>query len=143
MSDRYLYRAKRIDNGEWVVGYYAVIGKDPVIINKDPATFCLSEGANERRGNEVINIKPHTLCQCIGLKDENNELIYENDICIIRSCVVDEEDGYFKVAWDGDDAQFILRGDGLMVTFDNCYAYECEVVGNTFDNPELLEGAAE
>lgn len=72
MENRYLYRAKRIDNGEWVKG--AVLFHDDdmaTIFNQHPADGSL-------QGFEVdIN----TICQCTGLKDKNVELIWENDIC--------------------------------------------------------------
>ena len=41
--------------------------------------------------------------------------------------------------WDNDAAKFVLNGDGLIVDFDNCYGYDCEVIGSIFNNSELLE----
>lgn len=49
------------------------------------------------------------------------------------------EDGYFKCEWEEDTSRFVLNGDGFTVDFDNYYGYECEVIGNVFDNAELLE----
>lgn len=59
---------------------------------------------------------------------------WENDIVKLP-----DEDDYFKCEWDEDAARFVLNGDGLTVDFDNYYGYECEVVGNIFDNADLLE----
>ena len=66
-------------------------------------------------------------------------LIWENDICIISDGIFDEEDGYFRLDWENEKAMFEFEGTRLIVNFDNVYGYECEVVGNIFDNPGLLE----
>lgn len=87
---------------------------------------------------DIVEIDPETLCQYIGLTDKNGKRIWENDICIIHSSNIDDEDGYFTIAWDEDRERFILDGN-LIVDFDSYYGYECEVIGNIFDKPELLE----
>lgn len=133
MNDRYLFRAKRIDNGEWVEGIlYPGIGLDKWkwIITIVDSVFMHSRS---------FKVDPSTICQCTGLDDKNGNLIWENDICIIRNGVIDEKDGYFRIDWESDRAMFDLEGTGLYASFDNIYGHECEVVGNIFDNPELLE----
>ncbi|MEE0751192.1 YopX family protein [Frisingicoccus sp.] len=130
-----LFKAKRIDNGEWVEG-------------------CLFDGAKFCVIGNVIKFSPYikheqkivgfivdkeTLCQYTGLTDRNDQKIWENDICIIENgTTFDDEDGYFEVGFDEDSARFILDGDGLTVDFDYIYSNDTEVVGNIFDNPELL-----
>lgn len=126
MNDRYLYRAKRKDNGEWVEGLLTIMFGQLHIINP----------YNE---NTAYFIDDSTICQCTGLKDKNGKLIWENDICIIRDGTLDEEDGYFRLDWEDDRAMFEFEGTGLCVNFDNVYGYECEVYGNIFDNPWLIE----
>lgn len=126
MNDRYLFRAKRIDDREWIIGNL----------------ICAPDGRNaisETGGNWMLHeVDPSTICQCTGLKDKNGKLIWENDICIIRDGTLDEE-GYFRLDWEIGRAMFEFEGSGLCVNFDNVYVYECEVVGNIFDNLELLE----
>lgn len=100
-------------------------------------SYYSSESGVERDPFEY-EIDPETICQYTGLTDKNGKRIWENDICIIHSSSIDDEDGYFTIAWDEDGARFILDGN-LIVDFDNCYGYECEVIGNIFDNPELLK----
>lgn len=78
-------------------------------------------------------------CQYTGLKDKNGKEIYESDICIVRDYYVDEEDGYFKIEFDDDTARVVLNGKGLTLDFDNVYSNGCEVIGNVWENPELLE----
>lgn len=132
MNREILFKAKRKNNGEWVEGYYRA---DPDL---DTHYICgwnyyASENGLERQPFEE-EINPDALCQYTGLTDTNNQKIYENDIVEIAG-----EDGYFKCEWKEDTSRFVLDGDGLTVDFDNYYGYECEVVGNIFDNEELLE----
>ena len=128
MQDRYLFRAKRIDNGEWTYGYLYGIWERKYIL--------------WGMTNDVPNmteVAPSTICQCTGLSDKNGKLIWENDICIITDGTLDEEDGYFRLDWEIDRAMFEFEGTGICANFDNVNGYDCEVVGNIFDNPELLE----
>ena len=128
MNDRYLYRAKRIDNDEWTYGYLYGIWERKYILwgmtNNVP---------------DMTEVEPSTICQCTGLKDKNGKMIWENDICIITDGTLDEEDGYFRLDWEIDRAMFEFEGTGICANFDNVSGYDCEVVGNIFDNPELME----
>ena len=128
MNDRYLYRAKRMDNGEWTYGYLYGIWERKYILwgmtNNVP---------------DMTEVEPSTICQCTGLRDKNGKLIWENDICIITDGTLDEEDGYFRLDWEIYRAMFEFEGTGICANFDNVSGYDCEVVGNIFDNPELLE----
>ena len=132
MSNRYLYRAKRKDNGEWVEGYYACY------MNKYGPEY--RENHTIRGGKNILYfVDPSTLCQCTGLNDMDGNLIWEKDVCIINGSGIDEEDGYFVLEWDDSTARFVFEGDCCCVDFDNIYENECEVIGNVFDNPDLLE----
>lgn len=127
MNDRYLFRAKRIDNREWCIGN--------LVYYPDGTT-----DIGETGGDWMIHkVDPSTICQCTGLNDNTGKMIWENDICIIRNGVINEEDGYFRIDWESDQAMFELEGTGICASFDNIYGHECEVVGNIFDNLELLE----
>ena len=128
MNDRYLYRAKQTNTGEWTYGYLYGIWERKYIL--------------WGMTNDVPNmteVAPSTICQCTGLKDKSGKLIWENDICIITDGILDEEDGYFRLDWEIDRAMFEFEGTGICANFDNVSGYDCEVVGNIFDNPELLE----
>ena len=127
MEDRYLFRGKRIDNGEWVVGYiarYGYTGKEKYFIIPNYASDLYA-----------FLIDKNTICQCTGLKDKNGKLIYENDIVKCGNTTV--------VDWNEHFASWCLTKKGWMYHHffgESQEPKDCEVIGNTFDNPELLEG---
>ncbi len=124
-----LFRAKRIDNGEWIEGLPSCD------INGNLTEFEVYRGfAN----CEIADVDSETVCQWTGLTDKNNRKIFEGDICKIHSGPIDEEDGCFSVEWNERDARFALYSEGLTVDFGNYHGHECEVIGNIFDNPDLL-----
>lgn len=75
------------------------------------------------------------LLQCTGLKDKNGKLIFEGDIVDILPEV--ETTGIIK--WSDDLARFVIVYENIQCDFDNYYGYELEVIGNIYENPELLE----
>ena len=126
MQDRYLCKAKRTDNGEWVTGYYVKTVEESYIIVPYKHSTLLGEG-------KTIIVNADTICQCTGLKDKNGKLIWENDIVLIPG---DEEP--CLIVWEDDTARWSIEEYGSCVCdFDNYWGYELEVIGNKFDNPEL------
>ena len=153
MENRYLYKAKRIDGGEWVQGYYVkgsdMYGKATNVIFEPDAIF-YSHGETDG----LADIDPSTICQCTGLKDKNGKLIWENEIISFRR---DNDDCPFqnkdtkkrvgKVFWQGFRADFAIGMGryGSNSLNDDLWKYvqngnRVEVMGNIFDNPELLDG---
>lgn len=129
MNREILFKAKRIDNGEWVEGQYAYI-TNPLTEDGKPIKHLICNGTNIF--NDLID--SDTLCQYTGLTDKNDKKIWENDIVELP-----DAEGYFTCKWEEDAARFVMNGDGLTVDFDNYWSYQTEVAGNIFDNPELLE----
>ena len=77
MEDRYLFKAKRVDNGEWVTGS---------LLTCEDGTCKIATSLLEVKTNGPIlvcayDVDRDTICQCIGLKDKNGKLIWENDVC--------------------------------------------------------------
>ena len=130
-----LFKAKRKDNGKWVEGYYLNIVK----INHFICTGKIKlDGALKGiTAPEMYAIASDTLCQYTGLTDKNGKKIWENDICdtfendskeILRN-VVKFEDGCFKV----------FKKHYLSMHLDCYEESDLKVVGNIFDNADLLE----
>ena len=138
-----LFRGKRIANGKWVSGYY-VVRKRPYFKDKG-ADFehiicdnLVIDDFNDKQFVDTIpitySVDPETVGQYTGLTDTNGRKIFEGDI------VWDSYDeDYGKVEWDNDMAKFIITYSTFTVDFDSVYGEELEIVGNVYDNPELLE----
>ena len=127
-----LFKAKRKDNGEWVEGYYLNIAK----VNHFICTGKIKlDGALKGIvAPEMYAIDPDTLCQYTGLTDKNGKKIWENDIleCGMR----------LRVSWHHFKASWVLSKKGWMYNHffgESVEPEDVEVIGNIFDNPELLE----
>ena len=139
MENRYLFRAKRIDNGEWVEGYY-VKGLDmhdkEVHMIFEPGTIFYSSGETDG----WVEVEASTICRCTGREDKNGKLIFDNDIL----------SGHIDVEFPEDETRkrVVWHENGWCANEPGCDDYEelddfdsenFEVIGNMIDNPELLE----
>ena len=141
-----IFKAKQIDNGEWIEGSlfdngfngeekkYFVGG---LVIEKYNGTAC---DEWDITGIDFCEIDPETICQFTGLTDKNGKKIWENDIC-------DRKEKYLEVVkmtngdWTLDYSYAIGRDYGNSYCNLGFYVNErkcIEVVGNIFDQPELL-----
>ena len=129
MEDRYLFKAKRLDNHYWILGFLSV--------NKTGKYFIRPICGSALSSEEVDK---NTICQCTGLKDRNGKLIWENDIMVAHlDDNYPEDKTYIKVLWRGNGFYTIenVSIDTILIDkFDQDYF---EVCGNIFDNAELLE----
>ena len=115
MEDRYLFKAKRIDNGEWVTGNLI---QNPFF--KGVRSWISSEQEDKTRLRSIsrtqalwnsIEVDSSTICQCTGLKDKNGKLIWENDIVAYWDAYntesgLAEADCYGQVVWDDETMSF-------------------------------------
>lgn len=85
--------------------------------------------------NDYFDTEDMILMQYTGINDKFKNEIYEKDIVYVPG-----EDENAIIEWDEKTARFVISFDGWISDFDNFYGYELEVIGNEFDNPELLRG---
>ena len=138
MEDRYLFKAKRIDNGEWVQGYLVRDNRDKlyrIIIEIQYSTGTCITTDNAPR------VDSSTICRCTGLKDNNGKLIFENDVVGFWDTYSTENghaemDCIGKVVWDDETISFQVTNRLSAESYE--VLEECSVIGNIFDNPELL-----
>ena len=148
-----LFKAKRLDNGEWVEGDYAYRPKESgdnlerhyILVHDD-------------YGFRWYEVYPETICQYTGLTDKNGKKIWENDILRysydyedspwLKSKGLTNEDIKYSIGavfWSDWRASWAVCGKGKSRSCNqNVFTYSrnpnrTEGIGNIFDNPELLE----
>ena len=134
MNDRYLYRAKRTDNGEWVEGCLLIIDDSEYRI----ATSCLQGDVKELLNVCAYEVDQSTICQCTEINDKNGKLIWENDI--VKGKYYDNGKshrhiGQVKYIYEAYKVVGVKQYTGYHAHLDGSY----EVIGNIFDNKDLLE----
>ena len=126
MENRYLFRGKRKDNGEWIQGYLYGIWERRYIL----------WGMTNDIPN-MVEVDPETVCQCTAMPNKNNKLIFENDIAIKHN---DDDKEPYLIRWSENYAAWELAQCGCaMYGFFDVDFGEIEVIGNAIDNPEMLE----
>ncbi|MBQ8279737.1 MAG: hypothetical protein IJZ23_07845 [Roseburia sp.] len=137
-----IFRAKRVDNGEWVEGFYFCMVHDD---GRHVHHFIMPLGADLNLETPIekiqVEVDVKTTCQYTGLTDKNGNKIWENDIvkawsegqCAIGH-VKQRIDGHWIMypAWQNGEMWYLLPNDDGRTTV--------EIVGNIFDNADLLEG---
>lgn len=124
MKNRYLCRGKRVDTGEWVIGYLSY----PHCMKKGNESYYFY--AKDSLGFYCrCVVAASTICQCTGY-----EGIYEKDI-------FEGEIGLFLIKWSDDTMEWIVEEIYSSETIP-LYEFspkEIDVIGNEIDNPGLLE----
>ncbi len=127
------FRGQRIENQEWVFGYYYSECGNPYIIED-----CQKETLLNRNTPHLIN--PETLGQYTGLKDNNNVKIYEGDIILIFDMFKHEvvfKNGSYGYMVDDGFVSFSSNKSNLGASYANLD--KVKVIGNIHQNPELLK----
>ena len=129
----YKFRGKRIDNGEWVYGYYFIEERDieDGIIWRDIPQI------QQRYGDhfQYFDVDLATVGQYTGLHDKNGKEIYEGDIV---TGLFNHTDIIGHIVY-GSDATFFINRKGLYGIGLNNATDWLEVIGNIYENPELLK----
>ena len=139
MENRFLCRGKRIDNGEWEIGSLIALpdGKFEIANN------CENPPDSDPMWEKCVithEVEPTTICQCTGLRDKNDALIWENDILMAYLDEDHPEDvTYAKIEWNGSGWSTHENNNEDQEYLDDFVLENYEVVGNIFDNPGLLE----
>lgn len=143
-----LFKAKRLDTGEWVEGYY----QKRYDTKNDEQHFIF--WLKSYTVWEYAEIDPNTLRQYTGLNDKSGKKIWENDILRYSHeyegspFLKEGEDVKYRVGavfWSEWRGSWAVCGRGKKKCINNdVFKYNrnpnrTEVIGNVFDNPELLE----
>lgn len=134
----HIFRGKRVDNNEWVRGSYVRAHK---YLGGATGHF-IYDIYGERR----VLVVPDTVSEFTGLRDKNGESIFEGDIVRVTTPqgrvadVLVQNGEYF----DGEELYIGVYGtiDGRSAAMLAGKDEHYEVIGNKWDNPELLEGGA-
>ena len=112
--------------------------KKEMIDNARPDFFCKQLNylcGNSAGGQDVLGVSTEDieLMQYTGLKDKNNKEIYEGDIVTLHN-------SKYKVIFNSKEARFVLRDDEFEseISFTNNNNERMKIVGNIYENPELL-----
>ena len=147
MKDRYLYRAKRLDNGEWVEGYLVETRHNTYhdgyrIIDKNGINYDELDYYEPSFISYVID--KTTICQCTGLKDKNGKLIWENDVVEMYDRNTDyrwravvtfgNPNGGYTWGWQLKPIGECEANKDILcwIDMEETGAF-CEVIGNIFD----------
>ena len=116
MEERYLFKGKEKDSGKWLE-WNAIAGIP-----------------------HNVTILTDTICQCTGLRDKNGKLIWENDIMVAHlDDDYPEDETYIRILWHVSGFCSKEKGSKDMQQVDEFDQEHFEVIGNIFDNPELLK----
>lgn len=144
-DSRFLYKAKRTANNEWVQGYIFKTGERYKIL---PTDFI----------SPALSVQEDTICQCTGMTDNNYKLIFVNDIVEFQHRKNDKNPDRYLLWWnkemsamtaidankcvyDGHDYTGLNKYDVIPLMLQNPYGdfYDIKVIGNIVDNPELVK----
>ena len=142
-----LFRGKRLDNGEWIQGFLALLGDD-YYIAPDINAYTSMGGRGKGRCmlfGHYYQVLPETVGQFTGLIDKNGKTIFEGDnIKIVPDYDYSDDysiskvysyNGILCVDYHGDD----FDSTALGFLDDYLPDGDFEVIGNIHDNPKLLE----
>lgn len=118
-----LFRGKRLFDKKWIYGSFVKNWRGrPQIISDENDT--------------MYDVAPETVGRYTGLTDKNGKKIFEGDI--VRDT---ETSDVGEIYFHTDTARFVIEFETMIVDFDNYDNCGIEIIGNIYDNPELIGGA--
>ena len=130
-----LFKAKRKDNGEWVEGSLIqspYMGEVRSWISTPKDKTRLRAIATYYGDWRAVEVRTDTICQYTGLTDKNGNKIWENDVVIVNGNYTG------KVIWSELWTNYTVIGSNINISINNRWNDIYEVIGNIFDNPELI-----
>lgn len=132
-----LFRGKRLDTGEWVEGRNILVTENALCYICKTGTILgvfyndLTESPQLLKAKS-FGVDIQTIGQFTGMLDKNSQKIFEGDI------VLNENGIRYECTFATKYARFAFRRSGVAFGWFN--PKSCEVIGNIYDNPTLLEG---
>lgn len=126
MEDRYLFCAKRDDNGEWVEGFLFLVNDVPYILPHHNT-------GQPIHGDNLLSVSAEvqkdTICRCTGYEGIYEKDIFQRDdeIYVIEWCD-------YSLSWEAQ-----ALGSSESISLGEFAPEDINVIGNEIDNPELLE----
>lgn len=140
-----LFRGRRKDTGEWIEGYFLQLHRSEraFIVPKQFVQRGILRMSGETPPKIIpIEVIPETVGQFTGLTDKNGKKIFEGDI--IQYCGSGYRESMGTIIYDKNFGAFVSKEyESYYVRFGDISQYGTvmgvEVIGNIYDNPELLE----
>jgi len=135
------FRARRAFDGKWVYG--DLIQSKPNKVDGEYSSWIKEKtimpfGAISTPTEKFIKVRPETVGQFTGITDKNGKDGFEEDIA--RYEFDDENSGVFVIRFDVDKFKFSLFDkDGFWGINNKDVEKRLTIIGNTYENPELLE----
>lgn len=151
MNERFLFRGKREDNGEWVTGYYVFQRKRSGVFGQKISELDFDRHLIIDLRGKLHEVIPETVVHCTGLKDKNGKLIFTGDI--LESRASENKEDWKKWVVTFSDGSFCFereiprkrkhKYEENLLCVDEIELYGLTVIGNIHDNPELLQRSDE
>lgn len=139
--ERYLYKAKRIYDDQWVIGNMVIdqVGEKHII---EPAIVFQDGHHLSIESDMPMFFQQNSFCQCTGMEDEAGRMIFEHDLVAFTDLYstengYDERECVGEVLWDEETLSFYVT-ERLSAESCDILDRNCMIIGNSFDNLELI-----